>query len=118
MRLVALALVLIVPCTSLAHGLGPGDDAPVQPTPSARLLPADKLALAAPEDGAARMPAPAATDHALTSSRFWVGMSLLSAATVVAVGLAVFIHGLSRRHFSMAAATCPAGASGATCSSS
>jgi hypothetical protein len=40
MRAIALALAVMVPAASFAHGIGPSDDAPVvQRTPSARLLP-------------------------------------------------------------------------------
>ena len=79
MRLIALALVVMVPCASLAHGIGPVDDAPVvERTPSARLLPADS---------SAPVVTPEAPRPYYARWWFWTAMGVATATTIVAVAM-------------------------------
>jgi hypothetical protein len=82
MRVIAAALVVMVPCASLAHGLGPSEDAPMA-TPSARLLPQQTE----PSMDVAR----AVAGPVYKSVVFWVALS----AFVVAVGAVAAAIGAS-----------------------
>jgi hypothetical protein len=102
-RLIALALLVMVPSLSFAHGLGPADDAPVvERAPSARLLPS-------------ATPAPAVTPEApgplYARGWFWSLLGMASAGTVAAIVMGAVMFLFSQVHplTSPPVARCPAG---------